>query len=150
MRNWTSIVVLTVIVGAGSVRLQAQEKSLYDRLGGVYSIATVVDDFIERLLVNNTLNANKAIAEARVRVPRAGLKFQVTALVCEASGGPCKYTGRTMKAAHEQLNISEREWQAMVADFRITLDKFKVPQKEQQELIAIVGTTKGDIVKAGS
>jgi len=55
-----------------------------------------------------------------------------------------------MKAAHEQLNISEREWQAMVADFRITLDKFKVPQKEQQELIAIVGTTKGDIVKAGS
>ena len=150
MRNWTSIVVLTVIVGAGSVRLQAQDKSLYDRLGGVYSIATVVDDFIERLLVNNTLNANKAIAEARSRVPRAGLKFQVTALVCEVSGGPCKYTGRTMKAAHEQLNISEREWQAMVADFRITLDKFKVPQKEQQELIAIVGTTKGDIVKVGS
>ena len=150
MRNWTSIVVLTVIVGAGSVRLQAQDKSLYDRLGGVYSIATVVDDFIERLLVNNTLNANKAIADARLRVPKAGLKFQVTALVCEVSGGPCKYTGRTMKAAHEQLNISEREWQAMVADFRITLDKFKVPQKEQQELIAIVGTTKGDIVKVGS
>lgn len=122
-------------------------KALYDRLGGVYSIATVVDDFIERLLVNDTLNANPAIKEARTRVPKAGLKFHVTAMVCEVTGGPCKYTGRTMKASHEKLNITEAQWDAMVADFRKTLDKFKVPQQEQQELITVVGTTKKDIVK---
>lgn len=124
-----------------------QPKSLYDRLGGVYSIATVVDDFIERLLVNDTLNANPAISEARARVPKAGLKFHVTALVCEVTGGPCKYVGRTMKEAHAHLNITEAQWDAMVADFRKTLDKFKVPAKEQEELIAIVGSTKKDIVK---
>jgi hemoglobin len=124
-----------------------QPKSLYDRLGGVYSIATVVDDFIERLLVDDTLNANPAIKEARARVPKAGLKFHVTTLVCEVTGGPCKYAGRTMKDAHAHLNINEAQWDAMVADFRKTLDKFKVPAKEQEELIVIVGTTKKDIVK---
>lgn len=123
-------------------------KSLYERLGGVYNIAIVVDDFIERLLVNDTLNANPAINEARMRVPKAGLKFHVTTLVCEVTGGPCKYAGRTMKSSHAHLNINEVQWQAMVADFRKTLDKFNVPAKEQEELIAIVGSTKGDIVKA--
>jgi hemoglobin len=139
-----------LILGIGGSRPAAQPetKPLYERLGGVYSIATVVDDFIERLLVNDTLNANPAIDEARARVPKAGLKFHVTALVCEVTGGPCKYSGRSMAAAHDHLNINESQWQAMVADFRTTLDQFKVPAKEQEELIAIVGTTKKDIVKA--
>jgi hemoglobin len=126
---------------------QPATKPLYERLGGVYSIATVVDDFVERLLVNDTLNANPAINEARTRVAKAGLKFQVTALVCEATGGPCKYTGRTMKDSHARLNINEAQWQAMVADFRKTLDTYKVPSREQEELIAIVGSTKKDIVR---
>ena len=65
----------------------ADKKSLYDRLGGTYPIAMVVDDFIERLLVNDTLNANPAIKEARDRVPKAGLKFHVTALVCHFHAG---------------------------------------------------------------
>jgi hemoglobin len=126
---------------------QVPQPSLYQRLGGSYSIATVVDDFIERLLVNATLNANPAINEARTRVPKAGLKFHVTALVCEVSGGPCKYAGRTMKESHRHLNISQVEWDAMVADFKASLDRFKVPQREQQELIAIVGSTRNDIVR---
>src|SRR5262245_27067716 len=141
------LAVVTVAGGGRAVTAQNTPKPLYDRLGGVYSIATVVDDFIERLLVNDTLNANPAIKEARTRVPKAGLKFQVTALVCEVTGGPCKYTGRSMKDAHASLNINEAQWQAMVADFRRTLDKFKVPPKEQEELITIVGSTKKDIVK---
>lgn len=123
-----------------------QEKPLYERLGGVYAIATVVDDFIERLLVNDVLNANPAIEEARLRVPKAGLKFQVTSLVCQVTGGPQQYTGRTMKDSHKHLNITEKEWQAMASDFKKSLDTFKVPEKEQQELFAIVGSTKGDIV----
>jgi hemoglobin len=121
-------------------------KSLYDRLGGSYPIAVVVDDFIERLLVNDTLNANPAIKEARDRVPKAGLKFHVATLVCQVTGGPCKYVGRDMKTAHARLNINEKEWQAMLADFRTTLDKFKVPPTEQGELVAIVNSTKPDIV----
>ena len=124
----------------------AELPTLYDRLGGVYAIATVVDDFIERLLVNDTLNANPAIKAARDRVPKAGLKYQVTAFVCLATGGPCTYTGRSMKQAHAHLNITEKEWQAMGADFKKVLDKFKVPEQEQKELFAIVETTKKDIV----
>jgi hemoglobin len=140
-----------LVVGGGRLSAAPPEtKSLYERLGGVYSIATVVDDFIERLLVDDTLNANPAIRNARARVPKAGLKFQVTALVCEVTGGPCKYTGRSMKEAHAHLNIDEAEWKAMVADLIETLDKFHVPAKEQQELITIVASTKGDIVKAPS
>ena len=141
-------IVLIASVGDSRADAQPAPKPLFDRLGGVYSIATVVDDFIERLLVNDTLNANPAINEARARVPKAGLKFHVTALVCEVTGGPCKYSGRSMKDAHAHLNINEVQWQAMVTDFRKTLDKFKVPAKEQEELIAIVGSTKKDIVKA--
>jgi hemoglobin len=146
--------VAAVLITAGTTNqaamAQVKQPSLYERLGGTYSIATVVDDFIERLLVNPTLNANPAIKEARARVPKAGLKFHVTALVCEVTGGPCKYTGRTMKESHEKLNISQPEWDAMVTDFKATLSKFKVPQPEQQELITIVGSTKNDIVRSSS
>jgi hemoglobin len=143
----TTILAGTLVLSVvGAATAQDKPRPLYDRLGGVYSIATVVDDFIERLLVNDTLNANPAISQARAHVPKAGLKFQVTALVCEVSGGPCKYTGRAMKESHQQLNITERQWQAMLVDFQKTLDKFKVPATEQRELIAIVGSTKKDIV----
>jgi hemoglobin len=145
-------VLATVVAIAGvttrTVTGQMKQPSLYERLGGVYSIATVVDDFIERLLVNATLNANPAINEARKRVPKAGLKFHVTTLVCEVSGGPCKYAGRTMKESHQRLNITPAEWDAMVADFKATLDKFNVPLQDQQELIKIVGGTRNDIVQS--
>jgi len=127
-----------------------KEKSLYERLGGVYAVASVVDDFIERLLVNDVLNANPKIKEARDTVPKAGLKHRVTELVCMVTGGPEKYNGRTMKDSHTHLNITESEWQAMVAEFKVTLNKFKVPQKEQDELIAIVATTKPDIVMSAT
>ena len=124
------------------------QKTLYDRLGGAYAIATVVDDFIEALLVDDILNANPAIKEARARVPKAGLKFHVTSLVCQATGGPQEYTGRTMKEAHAHLKITEGEWDEMAKLFVGVLDKYKVPKAEQGELLQIVGTTKGDIVVA--
>ncbi len=145
-RNLMWAVALMAVLSASA---PAQDtKSLYDRLGGVYPVATVVDAFIERLLVNDVLNTNPAIKEARDRVPKQGLKFQVTALVCQVTGGPQTYTGRSMKEAHAHLNISDKEWDVMVAEFVTTLNDFKVPQKEQDELLAIVGTTKGDIVAA--
>jgi hemoglobin len=122
------------------------QKSLYERLGGVYPISAVVDDFIERLLVNGTLNANPAIRDARQRVLKQGLKFQVTTMVCQVTGGPCQYTGRDMRESHAHLQISEPEWQEMLADFRASLDKFNVPAAEQGELVSIVNSTKTDIV----
>jgi len=150
MRTVSMVLVLGLLGGAAAAQQPAPppEKPLYQRLGGAYPIAVVVDDFIERLLVNDVLNANPAINQARATVPAAGLKFHVTSLVCMVTGGPCKYAGRGMKEAHAHLNITEREWQAMVADFRVTLDKFKVPQREQNELIQIVESTKGEIVVA--
>jgi len=150
----TTVLAAVTVVMAGTAtqtaRAQVTQPSLYERLGGAYSIATVVDDFIERLLVNATLNANPAISEARTRVPKAGLKFYVTAMVCEVSGGPCKYTGRAMKESHQHLNLTQAEWDAMVGDFKATLSKFNVPHREQQELITIVGSTRNDIVRSSS
>lgn len=138
---------LVFLAGAPVFSQQPESKALYDRLGGVYPIATVVDDFIERLLVNKTLNANPAIKEARARVSKAGLKYQVTSLVCQLAGGPQKYQGRSMKESHLHLHITEKQWDAMVADFKKTLDKFKVPEKEQSELFGAVGAAKPDIVE---
>lgn len=148
-RGMLALILMVSCLPAGVRAEQASGPSLYERLGGVYAIATVVDDFIERLLVNDTLNANPAIKEARERVPKAGLKYRVTALVCQVTGGPEVYTGRSMKDAHAHLNITGQEWQAMLADFKLTLDKFDVPEAEQQELFAIVGSTKPEIVMAG-
>ncbi len=141
---FTSISVICLLLFLNTSN--ANDKSLYERLGGIHSIATVVDEFIEALLVNDVLNANPKIKEARERVPKAGLKFLVTELVCEATGGPCKYSGRSMKEAHKNLDITGKEWDAMAADFKKVLDKFKVPEKEQKELFDIVGATKSDIV----
>ena len=122
--------------------------SLYERLGGVYSIATVVDDFIDRVMTDPRLNANPAVDEAHHRVSPAGFKYLATEMVCWAAGGPQKYTGRSMADSHRHLNITPQEWEAFMDDFKQTLDKFKVPAAEQAELRAIVQSTYGDIVVA--
>lgn len=119
---------------------------LYERLGGLKGITMVVDDFIDRLVINKTLNKNPAINAGRKASPPPYLKFQVSQLMCEVTGGPCKYTGRSMKDAHAHLNISEKEWNVMAAEFKKSLNKYKVPAAEQQELFDIVGKTKADIV----
>jgi hemoglobin len=119
---------------------------LYDRLGGVYSIAAVVDDFIDRVMHNPVLNANPAVDEAHHRVSAAGFKYYVTEMVCWATGGPQKYTGRAMSESHEHLKITEDEWAAFCKDFDDTMTKFNVPEEERNELFAIVESTKGDIV----
>jgi len=128
----------------------AKEPSLYDRLGGLAPISVVASDFIDALVSDAVLNANPAIDAARKRVPAAYLQFQVTALVCQATGGPCQYQGQTMKESHAHLNITEREWDRMVTIFKEILAKHRVPAQETQELLEIVGATKGDIVAPGS
>jgi len=122
------------------------QQSLYERLGGVYSIATVVDDFIDRVMVDPRLNANPQVDEAHHRVSPAGFKYLVTEMVCWATGGPQQYTGRSMRDSHKDLMITQGEWEAFLDDFQQTLDKFAVPESEQAELKAIVDSTRADIV----
>jgi hemoglobin len=120
--------------------------SLYERLGGAYSIATVVDDFVDRIMIDPRLNANPKVDEAHHRVPPAGFKYLVTEMVCWATGGPQKYTGRSMKESHQHLMITAAEWDAFLDDLQQTLDKFAVPQAEQAEIKAIIASTRADIV----
>jgi hemoglobin len=122
----------------------AEQPSLYDRLGGVYSIATVVDDFINRIMIDPRLNTNPLVDEAHHRVPPAGFKYLVTAVW--ATGGPQNYTGKSMAESHKDLKITSKEWEAFLDDFQQTLNKFAVPTEEQAELKAIVNSTRSDIV----
>lgn len=122
--------------------------SLYDRLGGIYNIATVVDDFIDRVMVDPRLNANPRVDEAHHRVSPPGFKFLVTEMVGWATGGPQQYSGRSMGDSHRHLMITGDEWRAFMDDLQQSLDKFGVPHPEQDELKAIVESTKEAIVVA--
>jgi hemoglobin len=124
----------------------ATQPTLFERLGGVYPIAVVVDDLIDRIMADPRLNANPAVDEAHHKVPPAGFKYLVTEMVCWATGGPQRYTGRSMVDSHRHLNITPGEWDAFMDDLRQTLDQFNVPAGEQAELRAIVQSTYGDIV----
>lgn len=124
------------------------EKSLYDRLGGVYNIAAVIDDFIDRIMDNDFLNANPKVDEAHHNVSRAGFKYLVTEMVCWAAGGPQQYTGRSMQESHEHLAITNAEWDVFMQDLQASFNKFKVPEQEQQELVDIVNSTKQEVVTA--
>lgn len=120
--------------------------SLYERLGGVYSIASVVDALIDRVMDDPRLNANPRVDEAHHKVPPAGFKYLVTEMLCWAAGGPQKYTGRSMLDSHRDLKITPHEWDAFMDDVQRTLDQFQVPAPEQAEVRAIVQSTYGDIV----
>ena len=120
--------------------------SLYDRLGRAHGIATVVDDFVDRLRRDDRLNKNPAVDEAHHRISPAGLKYLMTELVCWAAGGPQQYTGRPMRDTHRHLGITEDEWVSFMDDLHQSLARFHVPKDERTELTAIVEGTKDAIV----
>ena len=97
--------------------LPTEAPSLFERLGGVYAIATVVNDFIDRIMEDPRLNANPKVDEAHHRVSRAGFKYLVTEQVCWATGGPQQYSGKSMYDSHAHLEITEPQWQAFLDDF---------------------------------
>lgn len=125
----------------------SEAKSLYERLGGVFAVAAVVDDFIDRIMVDPRLNANPKVDDAHHRVSKAGFKYLVTEQVCHATGGPQRYTGRSMYDSHAHLDITAGEWQVFLENLNLTFDKFGVPAAERAELVAIVESTKADIVR---
>ena len=118
----------------------AQEKSLYERLGGKDAIKAVVDELVT--IVGADARINKKFAKTDMN----RFKFELVEQVCAVTGGPCKYTGRDMKTAHKGMGITDANFNALVEDLQKSLNKFKVPEKEQGELLGILGSLKPQIV----
>ena len=135
--------VLAATMIAPPATASAQEKSLYDRLGGYNAVAAVVDDFIGRLVGDKRF---ERFFTGHSKDSLKRIRMHIIDQLCEATGGPCNYTGRTMKASHEGLGISEDDWKAAVDHLVATLDKFKVPKREKDELLGAVSKFKNDIV----
>ena len=143
------LVVLLLLVGCyGQVRAQQsahQETtpSLYKRLGGYDALAAVTDDFVKRLVEDKQLTRffNGVSTDSRKRIRQLVLDQ-----LCAATGGPCIYIGRTMRASHEGLGITEDDWNVAVKRLTETLDKFKVPKAERDDLFKILVPLKNDIV----
>ena len=136
------------VSGGAAEEKPVKGPSLYERVGGINNIAVLIDDVIERSYVDEVFRANPNIEEAHKRYPKAAYKFNATALACMVMGGPQKYTGRSMKDAHQHLLVNEKEWNELKVIFRDSMNSFKVPQKEQDEIIGIIESTKGDILAA--
>ena len=115
-------------------------KSLYDRLGGKDAITAVIDDFVANVAADKRINARFA----KTNIPH--LKQMLVEQVCQASGGPCTYTGKSMRDAHQGMKITEAEFNALVEDLTQSLDKHAVPATEKNELLSALGGMKGDIV----
>lgn len=116
------------------------ERSLYDRLGGKDAITAVIDDFVANVAADKRINARFA----KTNIPH--LKQMLVEQVCQATGGPCTYTGKSMRDAHQGMKITEAQFNALVEDLTKSLDKFKVAETEKSELLTALGGMKGDIV----
>ncbi|HEY0375731.1 MAG TPA: group 1 truncated hemoglobin [Pyrinomonadaceae bacterium] len=151
-RRTLGLVVLLFVAGCGyearaqdnAAAAQGPAQSLYKRLGGYDALAAVTDDFIGRLVADKSLGRffGGASDDSKKRI-----RQHVLDQLCAATGGPCLYVGRSMKTVHTGLGITEEDWNVAVKHLTDTLDKFKVPKPEQDELFKIVGTLKADIVE---
>jgi hemoglobin len=143
-------VLVVGLLAASAADIAAQgtagQKSLYDRLGGKTAIVAVVDDFVGNVAVDNRINRFfGAAAGDPARMAR--FKGNLVDQICEASGGPCKYMGKSMKAAHAGMGISPADFNALVEDLVKTLNKFKVGKPEQDQLLGVLGPMKSQIVE---
>src|SRR5919107_3358220 len=142
-----SLLAATVLVAALAASASAQDgmmkKSLYERLGGYNAIAAVVDDFVGRLIADKQFErffaGHSTDSKKRIRQ-------HIVDQFCAAAGGPCVYTGRTMKDSHTGLGITDAEWDAAAKHLVASLDKFKVGAQEKTDLLAFVSGLKADIV----
>jgi len=121
------------------------QATLFQRLGGLPAIQAVVKDFVENQVAPDP-RINRFFA-ATVRANRvAQLEAAVVDQICQATGGPCVYRGPPMPVVHRGMRISDADFGAFVEDLIKTLNKFKVPPREQQELLGILGPLKPEIV----
>lgn len=137
-----SLALLLALALAGQASAQeTAKKSLYERLGGEAAISAVIDHFAGLVLKDEKINKKFAKSNA----PR--LLFHLKEQVCAATGGPCKYTGLSMKQSHKNMAVTEGEFNALVGHLVATLDHFKVPEAEKNELLGILGPLKDQIVE---
>jgi hemoglobin len=122
----------------------ADQPSLYKRLGGYDALAAVTDDFIGRLATDKSLGR---FFGGHSKDSLGRIRQLIVDQLCNATGGPCVYIGRDMKTAHQGMNITEADWSAAVGHLIATLDKFKVPEKEKNEVLGAVSSFKNDIVE---
>ena len=118
-----------------------QTKSLYDRLGGNGAITAVVDEFVNRIVADSRVNGRFAFTDVKK------FKMRNANLVCQTTGGPCKYQGQDMKNAHGGMRISQKEFDILAGHLAGTLKKFKVPKQETKELLGIISSLQKDIVE---
>jgi hemoglobin len=139
------LVAAVLVFSALAVTAQtpAQGDSLYKRLGGYDAIAAVVDNFVPRLVKDPMLAKYFVHSQDTLNHIRQLAVDQI----CSVTGGPCIYIGRDMKTAHKGLGINSAEWDAAVKHLTATLDQFKVPAKEKDELLKVVSTLRADIVE---
>jgi hemoglobin len=138
------LVLATLVFGALALPANAQDKSLYQRLGGYDAIAAVTDEFIGRL-ANDDMEKRFFVGfstDSKLRIRQHIVDF-----LCKAAGGPCVYTGRDMKTAHAGSGIAKADWDRTVKILVDVLNKFKVPDKEQHDLFALLGPLEKDIVE---
>jgi hemoglobin len=132
--------IIAIALVACQTMAPAPQKSLYDRLGGQPAITAVVDDFVGNVAADNRING----FFAKTDIPR--LKRLLVEQICAGTGGPCTYTGRSMPEAHRGMHITDAQFAALVEDLQKSLNKFKVPEKEQADLLAVLGPMKPAIV----
>lgn len=136
--RWTMVAIVGgSLLGCAST---PEPKTLYDRLGGQPAVAAVVDDFVANIAADPVINQRFA----RTDIPK--LKRLLNEQICEATGGGCKYTGRNMRESHRGMRISTAEFNAMGADMMMTLEKFNVPPREKDEVMALLGSMGPEIV----
>ena len=132
--------ITVAIVYSASMTGAAAQPTLYQRLGGYNAIQAVVDEAIKNIAADRRIN--RFFKDANIQ----RLRRQLTDQICAASGGPCVYTGRDMKSAHAGMGIQSSHFNALVQDLGKALSKFRVPGREQRELVALLAPTKKDIV----
>lgn len=142
---------LTLALGAGALAFvaapaSAVDPSLYDRIGGYKAVAATVDDLVDRIYVNGTLNKNPILKSIHDANERAAFKLILATWVMENTGGPKVYFGRTMKEAHAPLKISNLEFDVILHECKETFYKFAVPAKEMGELMAALEGLRKDVV----
>ena len=121
------------------------EKSLYERLGGYDAIAAVAGDLLPRL------QSDPRLARFWQHRGADGVKREGQLLIdflCASAGGPLYYTGRDMKTVHEGMRISEGDWASFLGHVKATLDAFRVPSAEREQVVAFIQSTKADIVES--
>lgn len=140
--SWVIIGAVGLMGLAGCAETQmASKPSLYQRLGGKDAITAVVDTFVSKVAADNRINKFFASTD----IPK--LKMHLVNQVCEATGGPCKYTGRTMKATHAGMGLTNADFDALVQDLAGALDAHRVSKAEKDELLAALGPMRSDIVE---